>query len=179
MAAARDAWLRVFAPFSVGSLPFNRHNPRIESACVLFEIYGCGLTERQFAAIARAAHDLGEEWAWGVNMPDLGLDWLWSDQGDQDVRRVGLDADGHDELNAPDLFAERCLFSSRGTWGIVMTDEDYAVVGGPAEFVDTIERLCPVDRDAVYNHVAGAYKAGEWIVALFAAMDRLRERKRD
>jgi len=59
------------------------------------------------------------------------------------------------------VFVETAMFSPSGTWGMIISPEDHAVLGGPPEFVRTIAARFPPTELPTQNFLMGS-REPEW-----------------
>jgi hypothetical protein len=143
---ARD---RVFAEVDPFGAPFT---DGIVARALLFPI-SYELEHGQIAALADAAQALGDETIF-LEVVELaeeepGRYWESSTDG----------RGPYDVVENPGL--ETALFSPAGTWGMLISHEDHAVVGGPAGFVQMLAEHFPATELPTQNFFMGA-REPEW-----------------
>jgi hypothetical protein len=128
--AVRKPWTTLFASNNAFAWPFDAE---IKGGAVFFPTQGYHLTRRQFAAITEAARCTGEESfnlsvVEGVNLEFLQRDcWHW--------RLVRPSYEEYSKLTLP---LENAIYSEAGTWGVIVSHECHATVGGSLEFIQAV-----------------------------------------
>lgn len=102
------------------------------------------LEAEQFGALAVAAATVGDRTAYLAGYGDPEADW----QGTYDQRLIDLeDFRDYYQPKRDALIIEHLLYSPQGAWGLATSDAEYAVVGGPQGFIDTLRRHLPWRED--------------------------------
>lgn len=138
---ARRAFARVFQSDDPRDAPFA---PSITHRALWYPVtLGLDLDPRHFESLRAAAGTLGDEefYVWVPKRnPDAADDprlrWLVP-------------------LSSPDTYAdvkyalnfENAHYSPRGTWGLLFSHDDYAVIGGSSAFVDAFFRTLDVRQE--------------------------------
>jgi len=138
--AEAAAW-EVFRSFGIRtSQPFRE---TMEARLLIYPTNYTRLEPEQFGALAAAAATVGDRSAYLVPYGDPEAGW----QGTYDHRLIDLEdfLDYHKPPNV--LVLEHLLYSPQGAWGLATSDAEYAVVGGPQGFVDTLRRHLPQRED--------------------------------
>lgn len=99
-------------------------------------------------ALGEAAHAVGDE--------AILLEVLY-----EDSEFWEFSVDGEGLYDVVDVFVETALFSPAGTWGMIISPEDHAVLGGPPELVRTIAARFPPTELPTQNFLMGA-REPEW-----------------
>ena len=143
--AARTAWHAFWSVFETGH-PFRRpFRNEVEKRTLIFPTDGYDLAEEQFAALADGAAGIGEFEAFVSNseLPDTlrdASDWETREHFVIDLR----DFRSYEELSehSPFGIVRSAIYSTHGTWGLLISNEFHAVAGGPSEFVrDVVAHL--------------------------------------
>jgi hypothetical protein len=125
---AAGAARRIFASLDPFGQPFT---PAAAERALLFPI-SYELEPGQLAALGRAAGSVGEE--------TFFLESLVADE-DERYWEIPL-RDKKPYKRIGDLF-QSAIFSSDGRWGMLISDEDHAVIGGPPEFMAVVAAEFP------------------------------------
>lgn len=146
---AHSAFGRVFASASAYEPAFRTE---IQARLLLFPIDGYELGEEQFLALRAAAGTLGEEEAYVSNaeLPgELFKDEGWHDPQREHFRLRLADGDSYGSVSVETALGmvQNAIYSVHGRWGLLLSDEFHALAGGPAEFVDVLQRGLPEPQD--------------------------------
>ena len=132
-AAAVQAWHQVFCSENPFGWPFC---PAINDGRILFPTDGCHLSREQFDILAQVVARSGETHCYlavvegstdsGVTLHDeiFALDFV--------------DYDGYARLH---LTLENAIYSVNGTWGLLLSHEMHAVLGGSPDFVTAFNQF--------------------------------------
>lgn len=139
--AAAPCFDRVFADDDPFGQPFG---PEVDRRLLLFPVTRT-LEEDQFGALAHAAAGLSEDsfyfftdQPWSVDSSEPGHQ-LW---------HIPFDFAAYDEVGA---IGASALCSPSGRWGLLISDEDHAVVGGPEAFVAELSARFPPTEDPIVH----------------------------
>ena len=145
--AARCAYTKVFS----SSNPFDEPlAPDVPARWLLYPV-GYGLWEPEWSVVAGHAVGAGQTHAY-VSLLEAGPDFVsvphW---------RIGLVGESpyevfHDEPGW--LPISHAVYSASGTWGMMFSSEQHAVVGGPAGLVDALRHVVPEARDVRSRFIA-------------------------
>jgi hypothetical protein len=129
----RRAFDRVFASTDPFDYPFR---PAVEASLVFYPTEGYHLSQVQYAAVVAAAHATGEP-AFFVSVVEYSGDWV--ERGQHWL----CDALGYEAYRSIELTLENALYSASGGWGLVLSQEQHALVGGSREFVRRVQASYP------------------------------------
>lgn len=126
LATLKRRWSAVFA--SNDPFPWPFHDGFVWSG-VFYPTEGYHLSQCQFTAIIDAARALGED-VFDVSVVEGdGAAFL-----ERDSWHWQLDRPTYDEYRGLELPLENAIFSRTGRWGLLVSHEMHAIVGGSAEF---------------------------------------------
>jgi hypothetical protein len=154
--AALAAFHAVFRTTDTFGTPFTAH---VESRIILY----LALTPVTTSAVVAAAAALGETTAYFSQIedyqgPDLAAfmttDLYGDDDPEQRQRRHWLvDLSANSYPLVPDVglsMTDTAVYSTRGTWGVLVSFESFAVAGGSRQFMDALKAALPgLDEQAV------------------------------
>jgi hypothetical protein len=141
---ARD---RVFAELDPFGAPFTED---VSERALLFPI-SYELEPGQIAVLRDAARTLGDETIFlEVLLLHPREECYWE-----------LSTDDRAPYHLVDPFLETALFSPAGTWGMMISHEDYAVLGGPPDFMRTMAAHFPATALPTQNVFMGG-REPEW-----------------
>jgi len=129
---AASAWREVFNSNDPFGWPFE---PSIKRGCLFFPTDGLHLTRQQYSALMVAIAAAGEPGFFVSIVESEGLGFLHRSSG-----HWWLQAPSYEEYSAMNLTLENALYSAHGNWGIVVSHESHAVVGGTAPIVESVSR---------------------------------------
>ena len=138
LAAARAAFHAVFRNPDPFEEPFQA---RIPERLILYPI-SYQLDEQEYAAVAAAASAVGELTAFlTLTENSEGLPF-------EELRHWHIDLGYHpyEALLSTEgwvPFMENAIYSTNGLWGLIISHEDHAVIGGPPRFIEGITRNLP------------------------------------
>lgn len=138
---------RVFAELDAFGSPFA---DALAARALLFPV-PIGLEPRQIEALRAAARDAGDEM---IFMEVLRL-------SPEEERFWELSTDDGAPYDVVDPFIDTALFSPAGTWGMIISYEDHAVVGGPPEFMRRLAADFPATELPPQNVLMGG-REPEW-----------------
>lgn len=126
-AAVVPSWRRVFTDNDPFGWPFASW---VSAGGVVYPTDGLHLTRTQYEALTSALGTIGETGFFISAVESDGLEFQrrpwghwWSEQA------------SYEEYCALDLTLENALYSRHGRWGVLISHEMHAVVGGTIEFV--------------------------------------------
>jgi hypothetical protein len=145
-----EASLRVFKNLDAYEVAFT---PEIECRFVLFPVDHYRLTKDQFVALGRAAVEAVHD-----NSAYLFDVEQWTKFGWDRKRREYwlLSLDDYEAYeNPPDdaniVIIQNAIVSTSGRWGMVISDENHAIVGGSKEFVSRFLDALQVNKNEMRN----------------------------
>lgn len=131
--AAVRAWHEVFVSTDPFGWPFSS---ALDFGRILFPIDGCHLSREQFDAIAQVAAISGETHCYLAVIEGSASSGVTTDD---DIFLINLaDYDGYAGLH---LTLENAIYSLSGTWGLLLSHEMHAVLGGSSDVVSTFNRF--------------------------------------
>src|SRR3989442_8447569 len=140
--AAQDAFNQVFAsadPFQPAFVS------GVEKLALLFPLDGYELHAEQFGAVAVAAERIGESEAFISSvelLTDLRGAGQWADK--RTHYRILLDPKFYFQLtDSPLGLMRNAIYSVHGRWGLIISEESHALVGGPETFVTSLLSSLP------------------------------------
>jgi hypothetical protein len=160
---AHEAFRALFATGDPFAQPFSEG---VDRRMLIFPLEGMSLDERTFAAIAHSARQVGEEYAFLIDVEE------WDTNGLEDPGRHRWLIDLTDYATysePPDAYFptfETVLFSSEGTWGLLISHALHAVVGSSNDFVPSLAEVlahAPLDT------------AQKWLAYWIHLRDRVEE----
>lgn len=132
LAAAR-AWSQVFKSTDPFGWPFE---DAISSGRLLYPTDGCHLFADQLQALRFAALEAGDS-ACYLAVVEGKATLAGSDE--ERVYALNLDDfDGYSQLN---LTLENAIFSASGSWGLLISHEMHAVIGGARSFIAAFDEI--------------------------------------
>jgi hypothetical protein len=129
----RRIWQSIFTSNDPFSFPFQ---PQIGASLIFYPTDGYHLTEEQYGAISDAARAIGEE-GFVVSVVEYEVDFL--ERGESWWCAF---PEYEDYLSLP-LVLHNSLFSMNSRWGLLVSHEDHAIVGGSIEFISKIREDYP------------------------------------
>ena len=129
--AIRSAWHRVFTTNDAFSWPFRG---AVEVGRAFYPTDGCHLTRAQYSALLSAIRGVGETGFFLSVVESEGLSFL-----DRDWGHWSCDLPPYEEYKALDLTLENALYSRDGHWGVLISHEMHALVGGTEAFIAAID----------------------------------------
>jgi len=131
LAVIRAAWRRVFSANDAFSWPFRE---TIEVGRVFYPSDGCHLTRGQYSALVDAIQCAGETGFLLSVVESEGLSFL-----DRDWGHWSCDLPSYGEYSALNLTLENALYSKDGHWGVLISHEMHALVGGTETFMTALD----------------------------------------
>jgi hypothetical protein len=156
----------VFANFDSFGKPFQ---PSIASRLILYPL-AFWLATEELSGLRRAAAQIGDDgfYEWmcespGHNEPLHGRlsKPEWDRDFDQHPPRYYAVSD---DIEPPsDRFLETAWLSSSGRWGMIISHEDHAVIGGTTDFIDALRKHLPALEIPQEIRPDGTLEPAEWI----------------
>lgn len=142
---AHNALVKVFQHCDPFNRPFSSH---IQRKAILCETASNIPNREQFTALCKAAGSIGEETAFVFGCGNKSTSF-WK-RGKREYWELSLDLESYDDYgygqytSAGDQFAqysvlEHVIISPKGSWGILTSYEDHAVMGGSESFMAAFE----------------------------------------
>ena len=132
---AIEAWGSIFCSSDPKGWPFTS---RAERGLVLYPTDGYMLNEAQFSALSRAAIELGEPRAYLVV-----TEGNKAFGGDRHTIALDVALDNFHEYAELQSPLENAIYSQSGSWGVLISQQAFAVVGGSARFVKLLAAKLP------------------------------------
>jgi hypothetical protein len=154
----QDSWNRIFRTADPFSSPFL---PHIRNCLVFHPTNGFHLAQRQYEAVCSAARASGER-GFALSVVEYAGDFF--ERGDHWRCQLPPYA-SYTEIP---LVLENALYSLDSRWGLLVSHEDHAIVGGDAAFMERLRSEYPgwpVDVTSLRKAWEGNPKA-DWILGL-------------
>jgi hypothetical protein len=103
---------------------------RITHRALLYPI-SYHLSEEQFAAVGRAAGTSAETSFYALHLEEPGEPFY------------EFSFDDYDDYASVPVYGHVALYSTVGSWGLLVSDLNHAVVGGPGQFLSTLRSTFP------------------------------------
>lgn len=126
LSAIRSAWEQVFQSNDPFTWPFQ---PQFATGRIFFPTDGYHLTKQQFLAVGAALEQTGETGYFLSVVESEGLSFLDRSWGHWVCESLTYE----DYCQLP-LTLENALYSREGHWGVLISHEMHAVIGGSTEF---------------------------------------------
>ncbi|RJQ44177.1 MAG: hypothetical protein C4534_06865 [Gaiellales bacterium] len=140
---ARDAYFSVFRNRSPYHEPFHENTPA-RALVYPVETYP---DDDLYFAIANAAAGLGEDEAYFSTIMDVTEDSYFAvDYWKLDLDEYPFNEKGMKE-NGWIAILESTIYSTEGSWGVILTNRQFGLVGGSNPFLDSLRNWIP-DLDA-------------------------------
>ncbi len=129
----RQAWKEIFAGIDPCEDSFQL---TVEKKMLLYPLVAFYLNDDQYPAFISTLKELGEsafiisEVEWGDDFFERGANWLCKLPTDAEYCKIP-----HNLHTA--------IYSLKGTFGMLISDADHAIVGGTADFIDTFKKHYP------------------------------------
>ncbi len=163
-------WSAVFDSGDAFGAPFQ---PRISQVIAFYPTANYRLTEAQYSAVLAGIRCLGED--------EFFISHTERARGAFDPRESGEHVDDwscqlptYAEYVSTPVFLENALYSASGAWGVLLSHEEHAVLGGTAAFVGAVKESYHEWRDDL-RRLAEFWRAnphGDWIEAFVARCGR-------
>ncbi len=135
---------KIFSKVFSKNDPFDKmFVPSISSKILLYPTNGYHLSEKQFLALTTTMKILGE--------PSFYLSEIEGNPFEK-INTHSIHTYQHFEVNIEtsyveyerkNIVLENALYSAQGEWGIIISHEEHAVLGGHKQFIDTFKKLYP------------------------------------
>lgn len=131
--------------------PFNEpFQPRLTERLILYPI-SYEFEEHEYAAVAAAAGSLGESTAF-ITLTEIseGQEVLFEDL---EHWQIDLGYYPYEALLKQEWspIMENAIYSTQGSWGLVISHEQHAVVGGPPRFIEALKANLPGGESQVHE----------------------------
>lgn len=131
MPALRSAWQRVFSTSDAFVWPFNHD---VEAFRIFYPTDGYHLTREQYSAMTAAFLGTSKGRFFLSIVESEGLSFL-----DRTWGHWACDVPSYEEYSELPLTLENALYSMDGNWGILVSHEMHALIGGTAPFVAILD----------------------------------------
>ena len=135
----RRTWASVFASTDPFTVPFTE---TIEAYVVFHPTDGYHLTRSQYEVLLAAARDVGDGHFF-VSVVEYEPDFI----SEQDHWRCSFPS--YDDYLRLPLVLENAIYSAQSQWGVLVSHEDHALVGGSREFMRHIHDSYPDWREDI------------------------------
>lgn len=141
---SRRAFERVFASMDFLDAPFQNS---VERRLILFPTGLEELEKQQFEALGGAAFRLGDREAFVTSIKPGPEGWS------EDAYFHGITAfddsayASYSSSETAPALLEHALYSPQGAWGLLTSDAEHAVVGGPTDFIEDLLSAIPRSED--------------------------------
>ncbi len=128
--AIRSAWRRVFSTNDAFAWPFRG---AFEVGRVFYPTDGCHLSTEQYSALVGAIEKVGETAFFLSVVESEKLTFL-----DRNWGHWSCDLPSYEEYCELDLTLENALYSKDGRWGVLISHEMHALIGGTEVFMTAL-----------------------------------------
>ncbi len=116
--------------------PFsNVYNPTVSSKLLLFKTDGYFLTELQFSALKEAIKTYEESEIY-ISITEHEFE----DFNSSDHWIINIDVSYEEYIQMP-IYLENAIYSKGGKWGVIISHEDHALVGGDNGFIEKFKSI--------------------------------------
>ncbi len=129
--AIRSAWQQVFSTNDAFTWPFRGN---YEGGHIFHPTDGYHLTREQYSALVDAAHRTGESSFFLSLVEPEGLSFL-----DRGWGHWSCGLPSYEEYYELDIPLENALYSKDGRWGVLISHEMHAVIGGTRAFMAALD----------------------------------------
>lgn len=157
LSVIRTAWKHVFRSNDPFSWPFRS---KVASGLIFYPTSGYHLTDQQFRAVLFALKQTGEDGFFISTVESEGLSFL-----DREWGHWACDNPSYEDYLKLPLTLENAIYSKNGRWGVLISHEMHALVGGSSDFISALSdryRSYPDDLRLLRDAWAGNPNAG-WL----------------
>lgn len=126
-------WDQIFASCDPFGIPFT---DVISSYLVFYPTSGYHLDAVQYLAIIQAAKILGDEGFWVSEIE-------WQSIGFAQASHWWCAFPAYSEYEQLPLVLENAVYSPRSSWGVMLSHEDHAIIGGSSQFIEHVKSFYP------------------------------------
>jgi len=130
LSGIRSAWQRVFSTNDAFAWPFQ---DTVEIGRVFYPTDGCHLTREQYSSLVSAIRNVGETGFFLSVVESEGLSFL-----DRDWGHWSCGLPSYEEYSELNLTLENALYSKDGYWGVLVSHEMHALIGGTKAFMTAL-----------------------------------------
>jgi hypothetical protein len=132
--------------------PFERmFNEHIGHKVLLCRTNGFYLTKKQFEALIKTVKKIGES---SFFLSEIEGDCFLEESNQQSFQlkhwNMNIETSYEDYKKNP-LVLENAIYSSSGTWGVVVSHEDFAILGAKEDFISIFKKFYPEWSDGIQN----------------------------
>lgn len=134
----KESYFKIFS----GNNPFeNCFKKEIEKVSLIYPVNGYKLTEDQYSALIQTISNTSvDEEVFVSEIEAESLGDVFKPNNNiikYELKHWTFDlSTTYDEYIDMDIYIENAIYSSKGNWGIMISHEEHAVIGGGAEFLD-------------------------------------------
>ncbi len=147
----KEAYVKVFSGTDPNTDCFNMN---IEKVSLLLPVENFILTKDQYIALMRTLSVIGDnEELFISEIEGQSIDDVFTPFAQLTpfahfqrckTRHFVTDLNtSYEEYEQTQMIFENAIYSSKGNWGIIISQEDYALIGGDGEFIETYRSLFP------------------------------------
>ncbi len=158
----RERWSSLFISNDPFVYPFVS---RIEASSLFYPTEGYRLSREQYLAVTNAARAVGDK---GFILSEVEWDEDFFERGKHWFCRFP----SYEEYLSVPLGLENAIYSPNFTWGVLISHEDHAVLGGSKTFMDTIYAQYPrkqTDIEQLHHYWRDNPNNG-WVAPLLASL---------
>lgn len=126
-------WRPIFRTDDPFQYPFQE---RVQESMLFWETEGSALSELQYDVLCKAIKAIGEE---GFIITETEMKKKFLLEGNSWWCRFPL----YRDYIWMGIGIENALYSAKGTWGLIISHEDHAIVGGSSEFISVLKKEYP------------------------------------
>ena len=148
----KQTWNNLFKSNDPFAWPFQE---KIRDYLLFYPTDGFALTKKQYNATLTAANKIGDhKFYFSVVECEIGFHGNQEFWG-EDIPWLCENPDFKEYLSISNIPLECGLFSWNGKWGILISHEDHALIGGKREFIDILKKEYPdwrKDRKELFHY---------------------------
>ncbi|MBJ6362338.1 hypothetical protein ACFOQM_13655 [Paenibacillus sp. GCM10012307] len=118
----------------------------IQAKLLLFPTEGYYLQKEQFKALIQSITHIGEEQFYISEIEGDCFSTLLSNDSYESGHWVGKNSSSYEEYTNLPIVLESAIYSTNGSWGILISHEGHAILGGSKEFVEKIQIVYSYDE---------------------------------
>lgn len=131
---AKKCWYDIFSSSDPFTIPFRSHSNHV---MVFFPTEAYVLSEEQYSAIRAAAVGNGDEgyfWSYCEASPNF----------DQLTEHYWCPLPSYNEYTSIlDYAVENAIYSAKSEWGVLLSQESHAMIGGTEQFISLVKKNYP------------------------------------
>ena len=129
----RRSWEKIFKSNDPFCIPFQ---PKVNAYQIFFPTVGVQLTESQYEAVTMAARLSGDH---GFVISEVEVEGDFFKQG----KHWWCEFPKYEDYLELPLYVENALYSIHSHWGVLISHENHAVVGGSEPFIAIVLKMYP------------------------------------